>query len=177
MSTTAALQARSAYEACTLLTCARLIHINADPGQHAFVDIHAEKEFVQCLRKDRAVTKRIDYCCSIRCQPSLRRWARNALRIFVNAQTEFLDTLQETNREWFDRMQSEANLTSEFASKLTAARSIPEAIAACQEWTTRRFELIADDGKRLLADTQKFMETGARLLSSGWLTKSGGGGT
>ena len=96
---------------------------------------------------------------------------------FVSMQTELLNKLQETNRQWFERAQSEANLASEFASKLTAARSIPEAIAACQEWTTRRFELIADDGKRLLADTQKFMETGARLLSSGWLTKSGGGGT
>ena len=93
---------------------------------------------------------------------------------FVNAQTEFLDTLQETNREWFDRMQSEANLTSEFASKLTAARSIPDAMTACQEWSSRRFEMMAEDGKHLLSDTQKFMETGAHLLANGWLTKSGG---
>ena len=83
---------------------------------------------------------------------------------FVNAQTEFLDALQETNREWFDRMQSEANLASEFASKLTAARSIPGAMTACQEWSSRRFEMMAEDGKHLLSDTQKFMETGAHLF-------------
>ncbi len=33
----------------------------------------------------------------------------------VNAQTELLDKLQETNRQWLERMQSEANLASEFA--------------------------------------------------------------
>jgi len=33
---------------------------------------------------------------------------------FVNAQTELLDKLQETNRQWFDRLQSEASLVSDF---------------------------------------------------------------
>lgn len=58
---------------------------------------------------------------------------------FVNAQAELLENLQETNRQWFARMQSEVDLASEFASKLTAARSIPDAMTACEEWTTRRF--------------------------------------
>ncbi|MGD0023515.1 MAG: phasin family protein [Xanthobacteraceae bacterium] len=96
---------------------------------------------------------------------------------FANAQTELLDKLQETNRQWFERVQSEANLVSEFASKLTAARSIPDAMTACQEWTSRRFEMMAEDGKHLFADTQKFMETGARLLSNGWLSGRPGAGT
>ena len=48
---------------------------------------------------------------------------------------------------------------------------------ACQEWTSRRFEMIADDGKHLLADTQKFMETGARLVSNGWLSNRPGAST
>jgi hypothetical protein len=61
---------------------------------------------------------------------------------FVNAQTDLLEKLQASNRQWFDRMQSEANLASEFASKLTAARSIPDAMTACQEWANRRFEAI-----------------------------------
>ena len=57
----------------------------------------------------------------------------------ANAQSELLNELQETNRQWFARMQSEADLASEFSSKLTAARSIPDAMTACQEWTSRRF--------------------------------------
>ena len=94
---------------------------------------------------------------------------------FVNTQRELLEKLQEMNRQWFDRAQSETNLASEFASKLTAARSIPEAMAAYQEWASRRFEMMAEDGKHLLADTQKFMEAATRLLPSGSLIKGGGG--
>jgi hypothetical protein len=82
-------------------------------------------------------------------------------------QSELFATLQEVNRHWLDRMQSEATRTSEFAAKLTAARSIPETAMVCQEWASRRFEIVAEDGKHLLGDTQKFMETSARLLSNG----------
>jgi len=88
---------------------------------------------------------------------------------FANTQTELLDKLQETNRQWFDRVQSEANLTSEFGGKLTAARSIPDAMTAWQEWASRRFEMMAEDRKHLLTDYQMFTETGARLLSKCWL--------
>jgi len=92
---------------------------------------------------------------------------------FVNSQSELFGQIQDANRQWLDRVRTEANLTSEFATKLTAARSIPDAMTACQDWTARRFELMAEDGRHLLADTQKFIETGARLLSNGWLTKGG----
>jgi len=94
---------------------------------------------------------------------------------FVNAQTEFVEKLQEMNRQWFDRAQSEANLASELASKLTAARSIPDAMAAYQEWASRRFEMMAEDGKHLLADTQKLTEAATHLLPNGSLFKGGGG--
>ena len=59
-----------------------------------------------------------------------------------------------------------SELRFQLASKLTAARSIPDAMTACQEWG-RRFEMMAEDGKHLLSDTQKFMETGAHLLANG----------
>ena len=94
---------------------------------------------------------------------------------FVNAQTELVEKLQEMNRQWFDRAQSEANLASELASKLTAARSIPDAMAAYQEWASRRFEMMAEDGKHLLADTQKLTEAATHLLPNGSLFKGGGG--
>jgi len=76
----------------------------------------------------------------------------------------FLDQLRVTNRQWFDRIQSEVDLASELASKLTAARSITE-LEACLQWTTRPFEVIAED----LVDAQNLAETGARLLSGAWL--------
>jgi uncharacterized damage-inducible protein DinB len=87
---------------------------------------------------------------------------------FVQAQTELLDEIQEANRHWLDRIQSEANLASELASKLSTARSMPDAMAASRDWATQYFTMLAEDGKHLADDTRKFMETGARLFSSGF---------
>jgi hypothetical protein len=86
---------------------------------------------------------------------------------FVTAQTELLNTLQRSNREWLNRVQSEASLTTEFASRLTMARTFPDAMTVCQEWSQRRLELMAEDGKHLLADTQKIMDAGRRMLTNG----------
>jgi len=105
--------------------------------------------------------------------------AANKKRIenLINAQTELLAQLQGTNRQWLERIQLEGALASEFASKLTASRSIPDAIAACQDWTSRRFEMMAKDGKHLLDDTQKLMQIGAHFFASGWPTESRGAST
>ena len=91
---------------------------------------------------------------------------------FAKAQTEQFDNFQETNRQWLDRVQAEANLASEFVSKLTAARSIPDAMTAYQEWGSRRLEMMAEDTKHIMDNTQKFMQTSsARLLANGWQSK------
>jgi hypothetical protein len=87
---------------------------------------------------------------------------------FTKAQTEQLNNFQETNRQWLERVQAEANLASELISKLTAARSIPDAMSAYQEWGSRRLEMIAEDTKHLMDNTQKFMQTSARLIANGW---------
>ena len=93
-------------------------------------------------------------------------------------QTERLEKLQEANRNWFDRMQAEVTLASEFAAKLTSARSIPEAATAYQEWASRHMEMAAEDAKRMFADGQKLAETGARLFFNGWRSNGhDGGGT
>ena len=70
--------------------------------------------------------------------------AKRRIEEFADAQTKQLDKLQETNRLWLDRMQAEANLASEFASKLAAARWYSAIIStrrlpqSCISWTTRR---------------------------------------
>lgn len=93
---------------------------------------------------------------------------------FVNMQSELLDKLQATNRQWFDRAQQEANLASEFATKLTATRSIPEAMALYQEWASRHFAMLAEDGKHILADAQEFMAAGARVFANSGPFNGGG---
>ena len=90
---------------------------------------------------------------------------------FNKAQTEQFDSLQEANRQWLDRLQAEANLASEFVSRLTAARSIPDAMTACQECGSRRLEMMVEDTKHLLDNTGKFMRTSAQLLASAWQSK------
>ena len=82
---------------------------------------------------------------------------------FVSAQDELLNQLRKLNEIWLDRLRSDANLASEFTAKLTEARSIPEAMSASQEWTTRRLQMMAEDGQQLAAVIQKLAETSARL--------------
>ncbi len=87
---------------------------------------------------------------------------------FARVQTELLDGIQETNKYWLDRIQSEANLVSEFAAKLGAARTVPDAMATSREWATQYFAMLAEDGRHLADDARKLIETSARLFSSGF---------
>ena len=97
-----------------------------------------------------------------------RRIRRNGEETGGNAK-EFLDTLEEINRAWMARAQSGVTLASELVGKLAAARSVPEAAAAYQECMTRHMELFAEDGRRMVADSEKLMRVGARLFSNGSL--------
>lgn len=95
---------------------------------------------------------------------------------FFEARTDLLERLQESNQQWLERVRAETNLASEFASKLTAARSLPDTMTACQEWSSRQLAMMTEDSKHVLADAQKFIETGARLWSNGWWPNGKGGG-
>jgi CRISPR/Cas system-associated endonuclease Cas1 len=92
---------------------------------------------------------------------------KKRMEAFVNAQTELLDEIQGANRRWMDRFQSEANLASEFASKLSGARTIPDVMAVSRDWATRYFQMLAEDGRHFADDTRKLMETGARMFANG----------
>jgi hypothetical protein len=98
---------------------------------------------------------------------------RQRVEEFVNMQKNLLDRFQETHDHWCDRAQKETSLASEFASKLTASRSIPEAVAAYQEWTGQHFDLMAKDGMHLFDDAQKFVDTCTRFMSNGGMVNTG----
>ncbi len=106
----------------------------------------------------------------------LAETGKKRMEEILHAQNEFLETLQQANRQWLDRLQTETAFVSEFSSKLGAARSLPEAMSACQDYTRRWFEMMAEDGEHLLADSKALMETGTRLMSNGWATKPDGKG-
>jgi hypothetical protein len=101
----------------------------------------------------------------------------NRLEEFLGAQAEFIGMIGTMNQQWCDRMQSEAKLASEFALNLTTSRSVPDAMTACQEWTSRWLGLVAEDGRHLLEDTQKCIEAGRHLQSKSWLASPAGGST
>lgn len=106
---------------------------------------------------------------------ALAATSRKQFEDLVSLQVELFDKFKDSNNQWFERMQTEASLASNFASRLSAARSLPDAMAACQDWYAQHFEMMAEDGKHMFADAQKAFETGAHLFSNGWWTNGKGG--
>jgi Phasin protein len=90
------------------------------------------------------------------------------IEAMTDVQNEFIDAIEEVNREWAARIKAEQDLAIDFAGKLRAARSIPEMAAICQQWIGRRIELLAEDNQRLVANIQKFTMATARVLPKGW---------
>lgn len=98
---------------------------------------------------------------------------KKTMEAITTMQKEFLDSCEEMNRDWFARARSEANLASELTSKLAGCRSIPETASAWQEWIDEHSKILVEEGRRLFAGSQKYVQAGARLFSNGPL----GGGT
>jgi Phasin protein len=93
---------------------------------------------------------------------------KKQVEAMIDVQNEFIKAIDEVNREWAARVEAETDLATDFAGKLTAARSIPETAAICQEWMNRRMEMFAEDSRRMVADIQKFTTATARLVPKGW---------
>ena len=87
-------------------------------------------------------------------------------------QGEFFNTLQEMSRDWMARVTAEVELGVKLSNRLTTARSVPDAIAAYQEWLSEEMDARAEDARRLMSNGQKFMDTSIRLLSNGWSSVS-----
>jgi len=87
-------------------------------------------------------------------------------------QGEFFNTLQEMSRDWMACATSEIELGVKLSNRLSAARSVPDAIAAYQEWLSEEMDARAEDARRLMSNGQKFMDTSIRLLSNGWSSVS-----
>jgi hypothetical protein len=85
---------------------------------------------------------------------------------------EFFDTLQEMRRDWMARATAEIELSLKLSKKLTDAHSVPDAVAAYQEWLNEEMGARAEDARLLMSSGQKFMDTTSRFLSSGWTNAS-----
>jgi hypothetical protein len=86
----------------------------------------------------------------------------------LQVQGEIFNTLQEMSRDWVACATAEVELGLKLSKKLNAAHSVPDAIAAYQEWFSEEMGARAKDAQRLMSNGQKFMDTSTRLLSNGW---------
>lgn len=100
--------------------------------------------------------------------PEIAAIGKQRMEALAAIQKELFDKFLEAHRSWIDRMQLQATLASEFASKMKEAHSAPEIAKVYQEWVARHVEMATEDAKHLFSDSQKFWETGARSLSGGW---------
>ncbi len=97
---------------------------------------------------------------------------RRRLEDFTEARTEIWDCLQDANRVLVERMQQEAALTAELASKLTASRSISETATVLQDWTSKHIEMTTEDTRRLFSDAQQMLNASTRFWSNSAQTGS-----
>ena len=86
----------------------------------------------------------------------------------LQVQNEFLKALEETGREVMSSVTAEVERGRKLSEKLTAARSLPDAMAAYQEWVSEEMSARAEDAQRFMTSGQKLADTSQRLLSSGW---------
>jgi hypothetical protein len=90
----------------------------------------------------------------------------------LTVQKELLDAYEEISRAWLARVKSESEFWSELAAKVSGARSVPDALGAYQQCVAQRLQMAADDGRQVLDDSQKIMNTVARSLSHNWPARS-----
>jgi hypothetical protein len=85
----------------------------------------------------------------------------------LNLQKELLETYQQASRAWLDRVKSEVELWSRLSAKLTATRSVPEAMEAYQKCIAERVQMAVEDGKRLFDECQNISQKIAGSLNGG----------
>ena len=88
------------------------------------------------------------------------------------AGSEFFNTLEEMGRDWMTRARAEVELSLQLSKKLTDAHSVPDAVAAYQEWLSEEMGARAEATRLLMSSGQKFMDASSRLLSRSWTSAS-----
>ena len=90
----------------------------------------------------------------------------------LNIQKELLDAYEQASRAWLARVQSEVDLWSQLATKLTATRSVSEALGAYQESVAQRMQMAAEDGRKLSEEGREVLRKITQSMSNGWGTGS-----
>jgi Phasin protein len=84
----------------------------------------------------------------------------------------WMDTAERTNRDWVALFEAEAKLGSDFVSKVTAAKAIPDVAAAYQEWISGQMALVSKKWQTAFEDSQKLVNACARVAGNGGVRSS-----
>ena len=95
------------------------------------------------------------------------KYGQNQLNALIEMQRGICTVVEEANRNWLARLEMERELTSDLATKLSSAKSFPDAAKVYQEWANHRMQLLTEDGQKLVADSQKILSSATRFFSNG----------
>jgi Phasin protein len=79
----------------------------------------------------------------------------------------WMETAERTNRDWVALFGAEAKLSSDFVSKVAAAKAIPDVAAAYQEWISGQMALVSKKWQTAFEDSQKLVNACARVAGNG----------
>jgi hypothetical protein len=91
--------------------------------------------------------------------PTNKEFASAYAKGFAAMQKEWMQAV-EHGQKWLD---AEAKLGSDLVARVAAAKAIPEAASAYQEWMTRRIELFSKEWQKAVVDGQKFVNACQRI--------------
>lgn len=80
-------------------------------------------------------------------------------------QHEFAAWVDEASKTWTARTELEKELASELWAGLSNAKTISDAARPYQDWFSRHLEVWTEDGRKAVADGQKFVEAMTRCMT------------
>jgi phasin protein len=104
--------------------------------------------------------------------PFLLNWGQDRTEAAMGLQKAILESYEQASRAWLDRVQSEVSLWSDLANKLSATKSVPEALETYTKCVAQRMQMAADDGRRMVNEAQQMTQKFAQTLGNGWPTAS-----
>lgn len=105
-------------------------------------------------------------------QSSVFKLGKDRTEALLSMHKELLDTYDQASRVWLARIKSEADLWSEFATKLAGTRSLPDAMQSYQECVSQRMKIAAEDAQRLSDEYGNIMQRLSRSMTNGWFSGS-----
>jgi hypothetical protein len=102
--------------------------------------------------------------------PSFLNWGQDGREAAMGLQKAILESYEQASRAWLDRVRSEVSLWSDLANKLSATKSVPEALETYTKSVSQRMQMAADDGRRMVEEAQQISQKFAQSSGTGWPT-------